>query len=135
MSRLVFACAPRVVALAIVATVGVSVRAAQKAGDKPMNNMRVVIRGELVDEACYSSDRSSVGTKNRDCAMARAENGDSFAILGSNGKLYTITGTLTKNHNAQLLQHAGHNVEVVGFLTDKMGKMSIAAETMKMTGR
>jgi hypothetical protein len=58
-----------------------------------------------------------------------------MAILTEDGKLYQITGGLAADKNAKLIAHISHTVEITGDVTEKDGKMSIAADKLTMLKR
>ena len=51
----------------------------------------------------------------------------------SDGKVYEVTGGLAANKNEKLTAHMLHTVEITGDVTEKGGKLSIAADTLKMS--
>jgi hypothetical protein len=51
------------------------------------------------------------------------------------GKVYQITGDLTANNNAKLVPHMSHKMQLGGDVTEKDGKMMIAATDLKMLGK
>ena len=90
------------------------------------------IKGELVDQTCYMKDHAKTGEAHKDCAATCAKKGAPMAILTEDGKLYQITGGLAADNNAKLVAHVSHTVEVTGDVTEKDGKMTIAADSLKM---
>lgn len=113
-------------ALAFVAAVAVPVFAAD-----------TTIKGELVDRACFISKKEAgKGADHKDCAATCAKKGQAVALATPDGKLYTVTGDLTAEMNAKLVPHMSHTVELTGEVTtDKDGKMSIAAKSLKMISK
>jgi hypothetical protein len=100
------------------------------------------VKGQVIDEACYTKD--TVNNKGKDhkmpadtadCAIGCAKKGAPMALLTSDGKVYTITGDLVANNNAKLVPHVAHTVEITGDVTSANGKMSIAASDLKMVSR
>lgn len=89
------------------------------------------ITGELIDHACYTKDAKRVGDGHRDCAMTCAKKGSPVALLAEDG-VYMIAGDLTKDNNAALVPHMSHTVEVTGEVTEKDGKKTITAASLKM---
>jgi hypothetical protein len=61
--------------------------------------------------------------------------GRPVALLTSDGKVYSVTGDLAADKNAKLVPHMSHKVELTGDVTEKDGKMMIAATTLKMISR
>ena len=58
-----------------------------------------------------------------------------MAILTSDGKVYEIAGGLAAEKNAKIIAHVSHTVEVTGDVTEKEGKMMIAADSLKMISK
>src|SRR5881397_3629590 len=100
------------------------------------------IKGQIVDETCYKMDKSNSGVDHKmpkgdtkDCAIGCAKAGRPMAILTSDGKLYELGGGLAADKNAKIIPHISHTVEVTGDVTEKDGKMMIAANALKMISR
>jgi hypothetical protein len=100
------------------------------------------VKGQIVDQSCYLKDKTSNAGKDHkmpqdvtDCAVSCAKKGAPMALLTSDGKLYTITGGLAENKNEKLIAHVSHTVEVTGDVSEKDGKMMIAADNLKMLSR
>lgn len=94
----------------------------------------MTVKGELIDQACYTKDAKNVGEAHQSCATTCAKKGSPVALLTSDG-VYTITGDLTKDNNAQLVPHMSHIMEVTGDVTEKDGKKMIAATAIKMISK
>lgn len=95
----------------------------------------MTVKGQVVDQTCYLKDKANVGNDHgdmKDCATICAKKGAPMAILTDDGKLYQITGGLAADKNAKLIAHVSHTVEITGDVTEKDGKMSIAADSLKM---
>src|SRR5215510_1093648 len=75
------------------------------------------------------------GEAHKECATTCAKKGAPMAILTEDGKLYQITGGLAADNNAKLVAHVSHQVEVTGDVTEKDGKMTIAADSLKMISK
>ena len=90
------------------------------------------VKGEVVDQTCYMKDHAKSGEAHKDCAATCAKKGAPMAILTEDGKLYQITGGLAADNNAKLVAHVSHTVEVTGDVSEKDGKMMIAADSLKM---
>jgi predicted lipoprotein with Yx(FWY)xxD motif len=90
------------------------------------------IKGELVDQTCYTKDHKNVGASHKECADTCAKKGQPVALVTDAGKVYTVTGDLAANSNAKLVAHMSHTVELTGDVTEKDGKMMIAASDLKM---
>jgi hypothetical protein len=100
------------------------------------------VKGQIVDQACYTMDKSNTGVDHKmpkgdtkDCALGCAKAGRPMAILTSDGKLYELGGGLAADKNAKIIPHVSHTVEVTGEVTEKDGKMVIAADALKMISR
>ena len=87
----------------------------------------VKVTGELIDVMCGTKKSPS---HNEACAGACAKRGEPVAVFAKDG-MYTITGKLTADKNAKLIEFMAKNVTVTGEVTkDKDGKMSIAADSI-----
>jgi hypothetical protein len=95
------------------------------------------VKGELVDQACYVKDKKNVGVAHKECADTCAKKGQPVAIVTSEGKVYQVTGALAADNNAKLVPHMTHTVEITGDVTEKDGKVTIAADAgaLKMVSR
>jgi hypothetical protein len=94
------------------------------------------LTGRLVDTACYSKDHANTGNAHKGmpdtCAQDCAKKGTPVALLTDDGKVYQVTGALAANNNAKLVPHMSHVMEITGDVTEKDGKMMIAANDIKM---
>lgn len=99
------------------------------------------VKGQVVDQTCYSKDKANNGKDHKmpqdvtDCAIDCAKKGAPLALLTADGKLYQITGGLAAEKNAKLVPHVSHTVEITGEVTEKDGKKMIASDTLKMLSR
>lgn len=93
------------------------------------------VKGEIVDQTCYSKDKKNMGGSHKECAETCAKKGAPLAVLTTDGKVYQITGGLAAENNAKLVPHVTHTVEITGDVTEKDGKMMIAADSLKMVSR
>jgi hypothetical protein len=100
------------------------------------------VKGQIVDQGCYKMDKSNTGKDHKmpkgdttDCAVACAKAGRPMALLTSDGKVYELTGGLAAEKNAKIIAHVAHTVEVTGDVTEKDGKMMIAADSLKMISK
>jgi len=101
------------------------------------------VKGKIVDESCYNMDKANNAGKDHkmpkgdtaDCATGCAKAGRPMAILTDDGKVYELTGGLAAEKNAKIIPHIAHTVEVTGDVTEKDGKMMIAADSLKMISR
>jgi hypothetical protein len=87
----------------------------------------VKVTGELIDVMCGT--KKSPG-HNAACAESCAKRGEPVAVFAKDG-MYVITGKLTAEKNAKLIEFMAKNVTVTGEVTkDKDGKLSIAADSI-----
>ena len=100
------------------------------------------VKGQIIDGACYKMDKSNVGLDHKmpkgdtkDCALICAKAGHPMSLLTSDGKVYELTGGLAADNNAKIVPHVAHTVEVTGDVTEKDGKLMIAADTLKMVSK
>ena len=100
------------------------------------------VKGQIIDQSCYKMDKSNTGKDHKmpkgdttDCAISCAKAGRPMALLTSDGKVYELTGGLAAEKNAKIIAHVAHTVEVTGDVTEKDGKMMIAADSLKMISR
>ena len=82
------------------------------------------VTGEVVDMACHARSSDNVGEGHAACAMKCAKGGGALGILTSDGVL-AITGDMTMDNNAKLLDYVAKNVKATGDVTEEDGKMSI----------
>jgi type 1 fimbria pilin len=95
----------------------------------------MTVKGQIVDQSCYMKDKANAAKDHgdkTDCATMCAKKGAPMAILTEDGKLYQLGGGLAADSNAKIVPHVSHTVEVTGEVTEKDGKMIIAADTLKM---
>jgi hypothetical protein len=101
------------------------------------------VKGKIVDVSCYNMDKANNAGKDHkmpkgdtpDCATGCAKAGRPMAVLTDDGKVYELTGGLAADKNAKIVPHIAHTVEVTGDVTEKDGKMMIAADSLKMLSR
>ena len=101
--------------------------------------------GERPDyrQSCYMKDKANNAGKDHkmpkgdtaDCAAMCAKTGAPMAMLTDDGKVYQLTGGLAADKNAKIIPHVAHVVEVTGDVTEKDGKMMIAADSLTMVSR
>ena len=97
----------------------------------------MTVTGQVVDEGCSLREMGQKGGDQKaaemdQCAIDCAKRGEPVALLTSDGKVYRISGGLAANNNAKLIAHMGHTVEITGDVTEKDGKVLIAADALKM---
>ena len=88
------------------------------------------VKGQVIDQECYLEEKKVDADKA--CAVSCAKEGKPLALLTSDGKVYQITGGLAANKNAKLVPHVLHTVEITGEVSNTGGKLSIAADSLKM---
>jgi hypothetical protein len=88
------------------------------------------IKGQLVDQECYLMEKKVEADSS--CAVSCAKAGKPVAVLTSDGKVYEVTGGLAANRNAKLAEHMLKTVEISGDIVEKDGKLSIAADSLKL---
>lgn len=113
----------RILAGLVVVTVGVVFSA-------PAFARTETVKGQLVDQECYLMEKK-VDT-DATCAVSCAKSGKPVALLTADGRIYEVTGGLAANKNAKLAEHMLHTVEITGEVMEKGGKLSIAADSLKM---
>ena len=98
----------------------------------------MTVKGQVVDEGCSlremgqkGGDHEKAGEMDQ-CAIDCAKRGEPVALLTADGKVYRITGGLAANNNAKLVPHMNHTVEITGDVSEKDGKVQIAANELKM---
>ena len=97
----------------------------------------MTVKGQVVDEGCSLREMGDKADKEKasemeQCAIDCAKRGEPVALLTADGKVYRITGGLAANNNAKLVPHMNHTVEITGDVTEKDGKVLIAANELKM---
>ena len=119
--------------LALLAAVTVLVSLTTPASAKTMT-----VKGQVVDEGCSLREMGQKGGDHEkaeemaQCAVDCAKRGEPVALLTADGKVYRIAGGLAANNNAKLIAHMNHTVEITGDVTEKDGKVQIAANELKM---
>ena len=88
------------------------------------------VKGQLVDQECYQREKKV--DDDSVCAVQCAKSGKPVALLTADGKVYEVTGSLAANKNARLAEHMLHTVEITGNVSEKDGKLAIAADSLKM---
>lgn len=88
------------------------------------------VKGQVVDQECYLREKKVDADKA--CAVECAKSGKPMALLTADGKVYEITGGLAANKNEKLIAHVLHTVEITGEVSEKGGKLSIAADALTM---
>src|SRR5436190_24208238 len=89
------------------------------------------VKGQLVDQECYQREKKV--DADASCAVTCAKSGKPVALLTADGKVYEVTGGLAANKNAKLVDHMLQTVEITGNVIENGGKLSIAADALKMS--
>ena len=104
----------------------------------PASAKTMTVKGQVVDEGCSLKEMGQKGGDHEkaeemaQCAIDCAKRGEPVALLTADGKVYRIAGGLAANNNAKLVPHMNHTVEITGDVTEKAGKVQIAANDLKM---
>jgi hypothetical protein len=98
------------------------------------------VKGQLVDEGCglttvAGSKDAKAAVPVDECALDCAKRGEPVALVTADGKVYRIAGGLAAEKNAKLIAHMGHTVEITGEVSEKDGKVLLAADVLKMVGK
>ena len=89
------------------------------------------LKGEVVDQACYTKDKGNVGEKHKDCGLTCAKKGSKLAFVTADGGVYTIVGAYTDNKNAKLVDLFAMPVEAKGEVTEKGGTKELKITELK----
>jgi hypothetical protein len=114
---------------------GVSAAAFLVALSVPVLAAPVTVKGELVDQACFTKSANNRGDAHAQCTKDCAAKGQPVALVTADGKVYTVAGALAAEKNAKLVAHMTHTVEITGEVTEANGKMTITADALKMAGK
>jgi len=99
------------------------------------------VTGKLVDEHCsrmskpHDAGDDKTEGEVESCALHCAQAGEPVAVVTTDGKIYRITGGLAANKNAKLIPHMSRTVEITGDVSERGGKLRIAAESLKVVAR
>jgi predicted metal-binding protein len=112
---------------------GVSVAAFVVALGVPAFAKTETVKGELVDQTCYTKDHAkNMGESHKECAVTCAKKGQTVALVTADGKMYSVLGDLAADKNAKMVPHMSHVVEITGDVAEKDGTMTITADSLKM---
>jgi hypothetical protein len=114
---------------------GVSAMAVLAALSVPALAAPVTVKGELVDQNCFTKSASNRGDAHAQCTKDCAAKGQPVALVTAEGKVYTIAGGLAADKNAKLVPHMTHTVEITGEVTEANGKSTITADALKMAAK
>jgi len=97
---------------------------------------QTVVKGELVDHACYTGKgpQAGAGAGHAACAQACAKKGMQVALVAADG-VYMVAGAITAESNKALVPHMSHTVELTGAVSEKEGvkTITVAANGLKMS--
>jgi hypothetical protein len=97
----------------------------------PLSAAPVTVKGEVVDQACFTKDKANVGAKHKDCGLTCAKKGAKLALVTADGQVYTITGAFTDNKNEKLIDVFATPVEATGEVSEKGGAKEINLSAIK----
>jgi hypothetical protein len=85
-----------------------------------------MVTGRLIDLACYiqKDPRPS-------CDRMYAVEGFETGIIAPGGKIYHLSGAVTSDNNAKLIQYVGHTVTVTGSVSQKDGQFFLESTDIK----
>lgn len=92
------------------------------------------LKGEVVDVACYrekSPEGGGYGDEHAACALTCAKKGQDLAVVTYDG-LYIITGDVTKDNNAKLIELVAREVEAKGVTSQKGNSKYVAIESIAL---
>jgi hypothetical protein len=103
------------------------------AASAPLGAAPVTVKGEVVDLACYKSDKAKMGEAHKGCGMTCVKKGNALAIVTSDGQVLNLAGAYTENKNAKIVEGElfAVPVEVTGDIAEKDGAKVITATAMK----
>lgn len=100
------------------------------------------VTGKLIDQSCYDHDKTATGNDHKmngkdvaGCAAMCAKKGMPVALLTTDGKVYTVKGSLAADNNAKLVAHMGHTVSITGDVATAKGASTISASELKMVSK
>jgi hypothetical protein len=111
---------------------GMSMAAFVMALGVPAFAKTATVKGELVDQTCYTKDHKNMGDAHKECAVTCAKKGQAVALVTADGQVYTVAGDLAADKNAKLVPLMSHTGEITGDVTEKDGAMTITADSLKM---
>ena len=105
--------------------------AAFVAASTPLGAAPVTVKGEVVDQACYTKNHANKGDSHKGCTEDCAKKGKPLALVTADGQVYTIVGDYAANSNAKLLTLLSMPVEATGEVTEKDGAKQLNVSAMK----
>lgn len=91
----------------------------------------ITLTAQVVDSGCYLSHDHSDGDDHLACAKQCAAAGVPLALVGADGKVYTVVGADHKNPNTKLIPFLQKKVKITGTLLTKGGLNGIAIKTVE----
>ncbi len=80
------------------------------------------VTGELLEMNCYARmGLNATGGGHAERALKCAQGGSPLGILTADDEIFTITGEMTENENAKLLEFVAKNVTATGDVNDGGG--------------
>ena len=99
----------------------------------PASAATVTVKGEGVDTACATEKGAAGrGDAHSGCALTCAKDGKPLGIL-TDDAIYEVTGDLTANKSAKLLDFVAKVVTVTGDVTERDGKKLLNVRTIRVT--
>src|SRR5688572_29590276 len=89
------------------------------------------LKGEVVDQACYTKDKGNVGDKHKDCGLTCLKKGSKLAFVTPDGQVFTIVGAYTEDKNAKLVDLFAMPVEATGEVSEKDGAKELKITALK----
>ena len=115
----------RLVAVAVIAAVGVRLTVAEPKGDE------ATIKGEVIDLWCYL-EGGDHGADHKDCATMCAKAGNPIGILDEKGNIHVVMGLKEHQPGKELLSDKmAETVTVTGTVVKKGGVQVIYVKTVK----
>ena len=101
------------------------------AHDHEGKGKNVVVRGEIVDLACYLG-HGATGMKHQQCALTCLKGGQPMGLLASDGKVYLLLADHADGKPfEEAKNYAALQVEITGPLAEKAGITGLTVETAK----
>lgn len=96
----------------------------------PLMAAEVTVKGEVVDQVCYTKDKKNMGADHKDCGSSCVKRGSPVALVTADGEVYTIAGSYAENKNAKLIDFVAKTVEAKGEVTESGGKKVLTVTSM-----
>lgn len=93
------------------------------------------VKGKVIDTVCYGKmGAKAASAGHAACNLKCAKNGNTMAILTSDGTVYDITGEYAENKNEKLIEFVNKDVTAEGTVSEADGKKTIAATSITAAG-